>query len=548
MKRTISLISFFLILLSCISLFTSCKSSGGTNTQEGDYGRYKEEVKFTTVRETVTNPNFPEGMSAAKNPYWDIIKEELNVTAEFLWETTAYDEKLMLDITAGTIPDIFIVNSYQMYQQLYLSDMIEDLTDVYEKNASKRMKDMYSSYGDRIFTYVTENDRLMALPGTANGYQHELLWVRKDWLDALGLQPPKTLEEIAAVAKAFVEQDPGGNGKGKTLGLVINREHCFQGYRNSYGLEPVACALGAFPKQWMMDKNGKVYYGSIQPEFKQTLALVRSWIEKGIISTDLFTQGWETIWGSVTDGLAGMWFFPWNWALDAEFKKKNPRAEVICYNAPIDANGKVTYFTGQPFENMLVVRKGYEHPEVVFKIWELYADIESGKHKKGYEACKPLRDANTTWYVAAPLGKYACRFDDTIPTGAEKLQKWLDTGEVPEDVTDVTLEMWNKVKSWRDNQDTPENWGLYTSRLVASLITKDPICNPVNPVYFYQTKTMLDIWDYLHSMENDTIRTILTGEVDIEYFDTFVADWKEGGGDTIIEEIQAIVDEKMKKS
>ncbi len=42
--------------------------------------------------------------------------------------------------------------------------------------------------------------------------------VRKDWLDKLGLKPPKTMDEFLAVAKAFTDKDPDGNGKNDTYG------------------------------------------------------------------------------------------------------------------------------------------------------------------------------------------------------------------------------------------------------------------------------------------------------------------------------------------
>ena len=34
------------------------------------------------------------------------------------------------------------------------------------------------------------------------------MWIRQDWLDKLGLEVPRTWDEMAAVAEAFVTQDP----------------------------------------------------------------------------------------------------------------------------------------------------------------------------------------------------------------------------------------------------------------------------------------------------------------------------------------------------
>ena len=52
-----------------------------------------------------------------------------------------------------------------------------------------------------------------------------LLWLRKDWMDALGLEEPETMEDAIEIVRAFVEQDPGGNGAGNTIGLVLSLIH-----------------------------------------------------------------------------------------------------------------------------------------------------------------------------------------------------------------------------------------------------------------------------------------------------------------------------------
>ena len=49
----------------------------------------------------------------------------------------------------------------------------------------------------------------------------ELMYVRKDWLDRLGLEPPETLEEYYEVIRAFTLDDPDGNGVQDTIGLTL---------------------------------------------------------------------------------------------------------------------------------------------------------------------------------------------------------------------------------------------------------------------------------------------------------------------------------------
>jgi multiple sugar transport system substrate-binding protein len=45
--------------------------------------------------------------------------------------------------------------------------------------------------------------------------------VRRDWRENLGLDVPQTWEELSALADAFATQDPDGNGKDDTYGMVV---------------------------------------------------------------------------------------------------------------------------------------------------------------------------------------------------------------------------------------------------------------------------------------------------------------------------------------
>ncbi|TCR19394.1 sugar ABC transporter substrate-binding protein [Streptomyces sp. BK205] len=50
--------------------------------------------------------------------------------------------------------------------------------------------------------------------------QAQTLMIRKDWLKKLGLKAPTTWQEMLSVAKAFATQDPDGDGKADTYGIV----------------------------------------------------------------------------------------------------------------------------------------------------------------------------------------------------------------------------------------------------------------------------------------------------------------------------------------
>ncbi len=540
MKKIAVIALFLALVFSVISCSNTGTPSGADS--EGPYGKYDTAVNFTTIRHAFANPNAPEGMTMEDNPYADVLKEKLNVTYTVNWTAENYNEKLSMDIISGVLPDIFYVDDYLMYKQLVQNDMLEDLTDYYDQYLSDRLKEIYDSYGEDIFTPVTENGRLMALPGTNNGYQETLLWVRKDWLDMLGLQPPKTLDEIINVARAFIEQDPGGNGPGNTVGININREHCFDGYRNSFGLEPIGALYGVYPKAFLKDENGEIYYGSVDPQYKVVLSKVRDMITSGIIDIKSFDQGWEEIWGNVLTGKCGLFFFPWSYPYGNQaFIENNPRGELICYPAPLNDKGEFNYLSCAPTVDFMCVRKGYEHPEVLFKTINVTQDMMGGIDKDSYELLKPVRDAGTDWTYLIPTGRYACRLNNAVPEGGRKLRAYIDEGTVPDDITEGTLESWDLAKAWAGgDRENPLGWVTYTNTYMAAIQEDQPECHAVIPAFYYKTEGMLDVWAYLQSSEDAMVREILMGTQPIEYFDQFVQDWKDAGGLDILEEVKQI--------
>lgn len=181
------------------------------------YGKYEEPVTFTVAMSVDPNEVFPEGDSYTDNQYTRYIKEQLNVDVEFLFtaSTSDWDTKVNLAITSNQIPDAMVVNATQ-FNQMYRAGQLADLTDVYDQYASDTMKSMVNSSNGLAIENVSYKDRMYGLTSTSDG-DYELTWIRKDWLDKLNLEPPKTCEELEAVAKAFVENDVSGKG---TIGFA----------------------------------------------------------------------------------------------------------------------------------------------------------------------------------------------------------------------------------------------------------------------------------------------------------------------------------------
>ena len=105
-----------------------------------------------------------------------------------------------LCIGSGTIPELINVNATQ-YRALLKYDMIQPLDQYFEDYASDTLKGYVESGGEELKKCIS-NDKgeMMAIPAPSMmvGEMNEM-WIRQDWLDNLGLEVPRTWDEMAAV-------------------------------------------------------------------------------------------------------------------------------------------------------------------------------------------------------------------------------------------------------------------------------------------------------------------------------------------------------------
>src|SRR5690606_24808001 len=128
------------------------------------------------------------------------------------------------------------------------------------------------------------------------------IWIRTDWLNNLGLEPPKTMADVLAISKAFTERDPDGNGKPDTLGLGVTKGL----WGGSNGLEGFMAGYKAYPNIWTEDSSGKLQFGSIQPEVKKALQVLQDMFKSGQIDKEFGIKDGGKVAEDITAGKIGM--------------------------------------------------------------------------------------------------------------------------------------------------------------------------------------------------------------------------------------------------
>ena len=538
---------------------TSEENPQTTAVKEAE-GTAKEDLPFSKYAETVTvhlggsmNPNtkIPDGMSYEDNSYTRLLKEDFNIEVVYDWVASSsdFDEKMNLCIGSGAIPDLMNVNATQ-YRALLKYDMIQPLDQYFDDYASDALKGYVESGGEELKKCIS-NDKgeMMAIPApniTASGINE--MWIRQDWLDNLGLEVPRTWDEMAAVAEAFVTQDPDGNGEADTIGILGsgNTDHMNAIGGNQFGLDPLFSSFQSYPQYWLQDEDGTVKYGSIQPETRTALEKIQKLYTDKLIDTEMLVRNDSK--EPLLAGKVGIFFGPWWCGYTVADATLAGEADWRAYFTPLSEDGNYYTHMAEPTTKYVVASKSCKNPEAAFKI------INNEIANEQQWIADGITSTEMSTADIYPLFNVYDNADE-IETSYDALTKYL-AGEITMDDVDFSrhkllkgdMEAVTELKKEPYDDFSLDNWNLdsdlaknYLPRLVSILVGEAPSVNdkyiPVYNAYNGQTETMQAKWANLKKMEEETFAKIVMGKADISEFDTFVENWKNQGGDQILKEI-----------
>lgn len=540
-------------------ILAGCKSPAGFASNDNEeynarmeearttpFGAYPETIEYTLGKMTsVNNSNMPENDTYTDNAYTRYIKSVINVQNVDAFEAndSQYDTNVSMAISMGSLPDIMVVSSQDEVEQLVGAGLIEDLTESYNNCISDRIRKMYESYGDSLKDMVTYDGKIMALPETNITDGPNLVWLRKDWMDELGLSEPHTIDDVVNIVKHFISEDPGNNGmdasgKPNTVGLAVDTDVTGEcGYSSEFLLDIIFARFGAYPKQWIMNDDGEIVYGSVTDEAKEALSYISSLYNQGVIDNDFLLRTSTNICELIENGLCGSFFGPW-WAPNnplANAVSRNPDANWQPYLIATDSDGTTSYHSQNPCYKYVVVRKGYEHPEIAAKMISVMFDkvrfdcTDSEEFKNYYQLnVEP---------TARPLS-INVDYNNALSICYRNIDATISGRKNPDSLELLERSFYDACSEYiRNANKTSTQWAAYMSRIKAcSLIAQDNI-KVVDSLYFKTTDTMKSHWWRLKAKEKEAYLKIISGEEDISYFDTFVKEWNEQGGQIITSEV-----------
>lgn len=563
-KASAAALSFALgasLLAGCASKGDEVKPSASSTpsseqTKAEPLGKQSELTVISRGSWVDPNAKYPEGQSLEDNTYTRMLKEKFNIQVDYEFVAADYPRQVDLAIASGKIPDFLTGLTYNQYRAIVKSGLAMDISEVWEQYASPQVKEIYNSNKELFDSLVKEEGKMYAIPASkplpdflAN------MWIRQDWLDKLKLKAPTNLEELEAVAKAFVEQDPDGNGKPDTVGLVGPSQNgqLYQDMDNqnfSMHFDPIFSAYNAFPGIWVKDSNDEAVYGSILPETKAALQNLADMYKQGLISKGMITSKTDEL---ISNNQAGMFFGTW-WNPFTEIGnswKNDNNANWQPYLLPSGSDGIYLAKGGNAAANFAVISKDAKNPEAVIKLLNIFKDGLPNYVDKDEQAILgdyPFPWGAQTFSLADGPAKILQQMDNYI-AGKSTVDEIhadfnsYDPGAVS--IFDKMIAFKTKpydnmnISGWDFSGDKANDFGLVYSFGIGLRPYVDGKFKWVNTLTYERTETMEKRWANLRKLEYEMFSKIIIGVEPISAFDSFVEQWKKEGGDKVTQEIQS---------
>ena len=536
MKKIVSIVLALMLALTCFAFASA-----------------EQEIKWSGTISIAGYMFAPwdEEQDVVVHPLEQLLLEKygLDVTFDVVYiENANYSELINTRIAGGTAPDIFLSVNQSTMEKYYEQGAIaswdveffkENAPDVYEYIVGGGYQGRMAEYLDLWWDLSTVDDDHTTMITLAKLDEQscmpgKTLMYRSDWLENLGVTEedlPYDLDSFVELLYRFKDEDPDGNGIDDTYGCSFSTLLAiFGAYGSSTGY------MNSSPQWHAVD--GVLVSDDLRAENKDALELMHQLYVDGVLDPEFVTG---------TENEGGYW------AINQGFI--NGKYGCSCH-ASIDH---------------------YRFPEVMNDaggpVMDDYIEINGA-------------DARVTYapWPAGPDGEYGL----TISAGATIGENCVYNSSVDEDKLAVIFQIMN-IMATDDEAMLLVMWGVegetyeFLEDGSASRLTANEQMNTVGVMVlrsimgcvekafseysqflgFYGDKTIINRLNYfdldqyasyrlneltitlpsasqyqteLNTYRDETWTSIITGELDIDYYDTYVAEYLAKGGQILADE------------
>ncbi|MHA0855543.1 extracellular solute-binding protein [Paenibacillus sp. CMAA1364] len=509
-----------LMLVSAL-LLTAC---GGNS--ENSKGTASDESANTTeislLRPSWTN------LRPASEDLWMWQEYEKMSGIKVNWEELSdIGEKKNVILTRKKLPDAFYQVDWSNGDLLKYGQqgMFIPLGDLIKENAPNLQK--YMDENEDVRKGLTSADgHIYATPYIdpyPEGNRTIRLYINKKWLDNLGMEVPKTTDELEKALTAFVTQDPNGNG--------INDEQGWYMPSGSIGWTFEQMMLGSFGignggrkavgDFIYVDDNDEIQLTITSDGYKEIFKYENRMYKSGAINKQAFSGVDYDKW---TADAAKDTVGAWNWAAP-DYIGESVKSDFVAINVLAGPNGDTASLTSSQVAggSSLVITKDAKDPAAILK-WVDYFYSEEGS-TFGY-----IGKEGVTYNVEDGKKVYIdeiLNYKDGIGLGAFQYVDNVYGGYFP------YIELSPEIRADAGRQKVPVYTDLNEETLPSVMLPDLPATiQEANEA----SSIIADVGNYVGQMRVEFVQG--TKDIDKEW-DTYIAQLKKMGSDKYLEIKQA---------
>ncbi len=220
-------------------------------------------------------------------------KHGINIEWQVYYNSDWAEQKSLL-LASGDLPDAFFgsicLNATDVAQNksyfLELTDLIDanmpNLKAAMEK--APELKAIATDRDGKIYSLP----KLLPLRPEVCG---NILYINKDWLDNLGLEMPKTVDELTTVLKAFVTEDADGDGDpNNEFGLTNAASSAMLSGDLRNILFPFGTMVSRDNNYMGLNGEGTPVFMPMEENYKDAVVWMHDLYASGVLDPEYFTQ------------------------------------------------------------------------------------------------------------------------------------------------------------------------------------------------------------------------------------------------------------------
>jgi len=414
---------------------------------------------------------------------------------------TNYVGSMNMMFASGDIPDVVQASSLD---DPALANAVQEgifmpLDDLLKKAAPNMMK-LVPKIAWEDTTY--DDGKIYGMPEYLSSTTRRATYIRKDLLDKYGLKVPVTLDDFVNVMKVFKQ-----NGV----------KYPYVGREKWMYTDLFFGAFNALPTTYLLNDKKEVVPAYVQPQMKDALAFHKMLNDQGLIDQQSLLNkqvDWEKKCLSGDVGIFSRNVKDFT-LMQTKLKAAVPTAQLMMIAGPTGPDGKHGMAKASPTMRCYMINKKYARPENIIKFFDWMATDEAAEFFSfGIEG--------------QDYTKKDGKIEFTYPTDISKL----------DEVNYRSEWLWGVRDSAYNKRLLPyQDGGKEILNFFEKIAPTDGRVW-INPKQMDSTKKYpdLDVAENQQALWQKFAAQVFYGEVSVDKFDDFVADYYKRGGNEIVKE------------